>query len=595
MRKAHILKKIKGTEKKNNWIFWDTETKAYKKTNDTEYHKLHLGVAQFYRLDRKETPMDELVFYEPEEFVDFLDSKTRKNSITSVMAMNLAFDFTACNLSELMKAKGYTLKQFMVESKVCILKYRKDSKSVLFLDLFNYVKASVASLGKLLDLPKLDVDFESASDEYLTIYCRRDVEIIAKFMIMYMKFVEHHDLGCLGPTTPSQAFNAFRHRFMKSEIFIHTIDKCSQLERDSYFGGRTECHHIGRYKGMVYYVDVNSMYPFVMREHKYPTKMMLYDNAELSIESLSDYLETQSVIAEVELITDEPAYPTRYNEKLVFPTGKLTAVLCTESLKYALEHDHLIKVNKYAIYKQRDLFSDYINFFYDLRLKYKSENNSIFEQLTKLFLNSLYGKFGQRVRQIIYKNTIDDPKCEVIEVYSREGVKLYDEVTFGGDVFHHFTKQEEGYNSFVAVASHVTDYARMLLFRMMKQAGTENVLYNDTDSLFLTETGYRNVNDLLDNSKLGFLKLESTYKQMYIHGLKDYATCDYVKHKGVRANAKQLSRDHFEQLQFPSFKGLIRAGIHDELPIKTIRKTLKREYDKGHVTPSGMVVPHCFG
>jgi len=594
MRKAHILKKIKGTESKNNWIWFDTETKAYKKDTNVEYHKLHLGIAHFYRLDRKKEPISECLFRDTATFADFIDQKTRKNTVTNVMSLNLAFDFTACNLSQELKKRGYTLKQLMVESKVCILKYRKDKQSILFLDLFNYVKASVKQLGDLLDLPKLDVDFTESTDEELITYCRRDVEIISKFMIRYIDFVKEHDLGCLGPTTPSQAFNAFRHKFMTEKIYIHNIDKCCDLERASYFGGRTECHFIGKYTGEVRYVDVNSMYPYVMRDHKFPVKMEVYDDSGLPLETLVDYLANQAVIAEVELDTDEPAYPVRYNGKLVFPTGRFRSTICSASLKYALKHNHLIRVKKYAIYKQRNIFREYVDFYYNLRLKYKADNNGVFEQLSKLFLTSLYGKFGQRVREIIYQKSIDDPRTNVIEVYSEDGKKLYDQVTFGGDIFHHFQKQNEGFNSFVAVASHVTDYARMLLYSMMQQAGPENVLYNDTDSMFLTAKGYKRVKSLLDNKKLGYLALEDTYTFLHIHGLKDYESINCICRKGVRKNAKQVAVSTFEQLQFPSFKGLIRAGLHDEIPIKTIRKTLKREYNKGIVTKSGRVKPFVF-
>lgn len=590
-RKAHQLKKIKGTEKKNNWLYFDTETKSIKKTIKLDRQALYLGVAQHYRYDKAKHLQSECIFKTSKEIADYIISCTRRNSILNCMSMNLAFDFTICELAEHLKADGWKLKTMMIESKVVILKYRKDKTSIVFVDLFNYVKASIKQIGELINLPKLDADFATINDEDLLTYCRRDVEIIAVMMKHYMDFIIENDLGCLGMTTPAQAFNAYRHRFMKTDIFIHDFDKVSELERASYFGGRTECFYIGKLKEETEALDINSMYPDVMRKYKYPTKLIYNCMHSAKLEDVIKYVKNHIVIAECLVDTDEPVYCIKRDDRTIFPVGKFRVNLAQASLEYAIENNHIKAVYKYSVYEAEYIFKEYIDFFYDLRLKHKADGNQVFDQMTKLFLNSLYGKFGQRTKEmeedgLWFKNTTG-----IIEVYGTNGVKIADRVTLAGESFLIYTKQEESFNAFVAIASCVTDYARIDLWRLMKQAGRKNVYYCDTDSLFLNRKGVSNLKAHIDPKILGKLKLEHTFKWLKINGLKDYDSDCKTTLKGIKKNAEKLSDSKYRQLQFPTFRGVIRSGMSGYIDIKTIEKTLTRTYTKGHVLASGRVEP----
>lgn len=590
-RKAHMLKPIKGTELKNNWVFFDTETRAYKKEDNTDYHKYYLGVAQYFRLDKKRDCIDEFVSYDPDSLCDWIVSKSRANTILMVCAHNMSFDFTACAFGEYLKDNGWTLKQLMIESKVVIIKYRKNKQSILFIDLFNYIKTSVAKMGELLGFPKLDIDFDNCTDEELTIYCRRDVEIIAKVMIQYISFVKSNDLGCLGMTTPSQAFNAYRHRFMTHGIFIHDNEESSKLERSSYFGGRTECYRLGHIKDKIYYIDVNSMYPYVMSEKYYPVKLYRYYKTGCTVNKLKEHLKTYCIVARCLIETNEPAYPYIHNKKTVFPIGKFEVSLCSEALRYAILKGHIKEVYEFSLFRKEQIFTAYIDYFYNTRLQFKADGNDPYQTLAKLMMNSLYGKFGQRVRDITKETTIDDKQTQIVQVFDEDGTKLYDRLIFIGDVFHIQTKQQESFNAFVAIASHVTDYARHYLYQLQLIAGRDNVYYCDTDSLMTNEEGYTKLDSFLDDKELGMLKLEEVFNGIIIKGLKDYETPTKKRIKGVKKDAKQLSENKYQQLQFPTLKGLIRSGITDQIPIKTIQKELKRQYDKGIVLPTGQVKP----
>jgi hypothetical protein len=308
-------------------------------------------------------------------------------------------------------------------------------------------------------------------------------------------------------------------------------------------------------------------------------------------EDVIKYTKNHIVIVECIVDTDEPVYCIKQDERTIFPIGKFKANLAQASLLYAIENKHIIKVMKYSVYEADYIFKDYIDFFYNLRLKHKAENNDVLQEMDKLFLNSLYGKFGQRTKEmevdgLWFKNTTG-----IIEVYGTNGVKIADRVTLAGESFLIYTKQEESFNAFVAIASCVTDYARIDLWKLIKKAGRENVDYCDTDSLFLNKKGVDRLQDDIDSKILGKLKLENTFKWLKINGLKDYDSDCKTTLKGIKKNAEKISNKTYRQLQFPTFRGVIRSGMSGYIDIKTVQKTLTRLYTKGHVLPSGRVKP----
>jgi len=64
---------------------------------------------------------------------------------------------------------------------------------------------------------------------------------------------------------------------MKEKIYIHDQVTTSEFEREAYFGGRVECFRLGNFTDEFFYnIDVNSMFPSVMKENLYPVKLKNY-------------------------------------------------------------------------------------------------------------------------------------------------------------------------------------------------------------------------------------------------------------------------------------------------------------------------------
>ena len=591
MRRPHYLPHNKGNQIPSECIWFDTETVPEINTRKEEIHHLDFGYAVYRRRrnDLHWCAPEWIRFTSIDEFWDWVISKTRKKTRLHLFSHNGGFDLPVVNAFEQLPGRGYQLKSAVVDAPPMICTWKGSDRSIRFIDTLNIWRVSLKKLGDSIGLPKLSMPKPEASRDDWNSYGKRDVEIICEATINWFKFLRENDLGGFSPTLASQAFNAYRHRFMKRSIFIDDKTQSLELARESYLGGRTECFRLGSFTGEYYYLDINSMYPYVMKDRKYPRQLIaLYKH--FTIKDIESCIDENSLVAEVWLDTKLPIYPILFDGKLIFPIGKFRAVLTTPELRYALEHNHIKKIGKIAVYEQSELFSQFVTWTHDQRCQAKDANNDIASYFLKIFMNSLYGKFGQRGR--VYE--------EIEQTYDMD-VKAWTDITYPEGIVTHFRQfggiiqafkdEGESTHSFPAIAAHVTAEARMELWELMNEAGRKNVFYCDTDSILVNAEGYQKVAHRIQGDALGALKVEEKITTFTLYGAKDYKINGRQKTKGIRKDAEWIDEDKVNQLRFIGFKGLLQRGSIDAPVIHKHIKKLSRIYTKGIVDQSGFITP----
>jgi len=594
VRKPHYLTHNKANQIPSNCLWFDTETRATLDDEGNEHHHLDFGYAAFRR--RKQglhwCKPDWLRFTTIKQFWDFAESYCRDNVRLTLFAHNGQFDLPVLHAFTELPRRGWTLKSAIVDAPPMIITWKRGRETIKFIDTLNIWRMSLAKIGESIGLAKLTMpDLDAAKDDWNK-YGKRDTEIIMQACISWFDFIRKHDLGGFSPTLASQAFNAYRHRFMHENIFIDNKPEALELTRGAFFGGRTECFKIGTYTGDFYHLDINSMYPFVMAEHQYPVSLVgLYSRG--TTRQLAKWLKQYAIVADVSLETDQPVYSMVHNGKLIFPVGRLRLKLSSPELRYALAHKHIKKIHLLAVYKQADLFSDFVTWGYRERQAARADNNLIAVWYIKIFLNSLFGKWGQRGRHYENYGSTDSEEIKVWTQINADTQEIKHFRQFGG-IIQHWQDEGEAFNSFPAIAAHITAYARMALWGLMTQAGLKNVYYVDTDCVLVNKTGYNKLKGQIDASRLGDLKLEGHYSRIELHGAKDYVFDQVRRVKGVRHNAKWINDNTVEQVKFTGFRGLLRQGSLDAPIVSMQRKVLRRVYDKGIVLKSGKVKPLRF-
>merc|ERR1711991_966355 len=236
-----------------------------------------------------------------------------------------------------------------------------------------------------------------------------------------------------------------------------------------------------------------------------------------------------------------PYFPTNTKYGLLYPKKIPRSGRWGYEIKYAIARKDIKEVKFFGkhMYSARKIFSSFINYFYQKRLKKKQEKRTDLAQFYKLIMNSLYGKFSQSQYPKItfcetgnlrfFLNSINMEKYR----YSREGKYFFNQKyktsmdrfqdegncdiknirNIGDDIWRiEYQADNESINflgTFVRFASFTTMMSRISLMKGVHNVGEENVFYMDTDSIFTD----RNLSQsMIDQERLGAWKKEGEFK-----------------------------------------------------------------------------------
>ncbi len=592
--KQRALKPVNSRFIPENWLFLDTETKAGPGLS-SDIQTFHLGwTCLWIRGKGIEKDTYSWKYFTYNILLNkYISNLSKEYPDLLIVGHNIFFDLQASGFYVYFTQCGWRLKFYYDKGLTYILKCHREKHKLTVISTTNWFDQSLDRLGQTLGLPKGQVDFKTVKDKELKEYCKRDVEILVKAVQEYISFIRKYDLGKFSLTKASQAFTAFRHRFMSHKIYVHNNPDVQDLERKAYMGGRVECFFIGQVpEGPFVSMDINSMYPTVMKGEKYPFKLIgYYENP--SIEKVSGCLQGFAVIAEVEVNTLEPVFAVKQHDKTIFPIGNFTCFVCSEGLRYGIKKGYIVKINRASIYLKADLFSEYVDYFKILRDNFKKQGNDIFLLLSKYMHNSLYGKFAQLkiITNITHANTEG--------LYIRE--EALNMVTGRTVIITKFMNscliqhsEGEGDNSNVAISAHITENARFKLWDLINDVGIEHVLYCDTDSVKLRKSHLNTLTWDIDENRMGALKCEDESDSLYIGGSKNYRTEKSRKIKGIPTSAKEIEPGVFQYTSFKRQVSHLRSSQDEGAIVEVVTRSLSAEYQKGQVLPSGKVIPLDF-
>ena len=614
MRRAHYIKDNTASDYPQQAIWFDTETMlrgsqgkllslAESKLLEEQHkndplflpkysHELSFGYACYMRKHRdgKWSDEDWIRFTTRDTFWEWVDSKARRKAKLYLFCHNTSFDLPVLDVFHDLARYGWILRSAIIDAPPTILRFTNNTKSIVILDTLNFFRMPLKYLGEEIGLPKIDMpDNNSLGDEWDT-YAKRDVEIIRAACINWWSYLQAEDMGSFAPTLAGQSMRLYRHKYMQHKIFIDDNDKAIKLTREGYYGGRVECFHIGRYKGKFRALDVNSMYPRVMEDNEYPCKLCAHTR-HASVNDIRIWLKRFCVTARVLLSTSRQFAPIRQSGKLIFPIGTFQAILSTPELEYALLHATILEVYEVAVYDKANLFKPMVIDMTDKKREAAKSGDRVREFIYKKLINSFYGKWGQSGGKWVEEYTHTDLTCKTWTEIDADTGKITQHRQLGGLV-QRKDEQTESRDSFPAIAAHVTANARMVLWSIIETAGLNHTYYCDTDCVLVDEIGYDALESQVDEYRLGALKLVGEYDDIEQWGAKDYRWNSKEKHKGVRKQAVWIDGHTVRQEQWSGLRGLIQSGETDKPITKTVIKHLKRIYDKGQVTDSGLVLPH---
>lgn len=391
---------------------------------------------------------------------------------------------------------------------------KKHINKVTIYDSLKILNFSVDKIAKAFDLPirKLELDYtkyrevgHELTPEEID-YIRNDVEIMARALdFMFKERLTKMTIGSDALSYYKEMNKNFNKYF---PILPYEIDMDI---RKSYKGGFTYLNDCYKEKetGRGLVLDVNSLYPSVMTGEYLPFGEPIFFTGKYEEDVLYKlYIQTLTCSFELK----EGKIPTIQiknnlafvpNEYVKSSDGDLvTLTLTNVDLKLFFENYNVENITYHSGWKfkaLKGLFTSYITYWTEKKINAKKEGNNVLYLISKLMLNSLYGKFGLNPNvgsKYPYLNE------DGVVKYGNYPIEIRDSI-------------------YIPVASFITSYARNKTIRTsqaikdytIKNYGKDYYIYSDTDSIHLLEMSKEELSSFveIDDYKLGAWKMESTF------------------------------------------------------------------------------------
>lgn len=299
-------------------------------------------------------------------------------------------------------------------------------------------------------------------------------------------------------TRSGQAFALYNQHYLKERI-TPLRKNVEEFCRKAYQGGRTEIFKpmfLGNKKNRIACVDVNSLYPSVMRNYSYPIRFNGFSSS-LNLDVLSIWEVTVNV-PQMRI----PPLGVVHEGKYIFACGTFSGHWTNIELKMAMQFGvKIVSVKMGALFNSGGkIFKEYIDEMYALRKA--SPKNSADNIIYKDMMNHLYGRFA-----------LDKDKEKIVIDGGQVGVRPYLDIPLTGKnacVKLALEKTELKSFTFAPIAIFVTSYARCENYMRYLHPYQNDVYYTDTDSFFLPE---KIVKKMPIDDELGGLKIEYTREQ----------------------------------------------------------------------------------
>lgn len=595
------------------YIIFDTETNVVDDSAEWVEADLRfrLGVAKVYDPVTLGSPLP--VYYDFDRVPQFhavIYGLTYSKEPVWIFAHNAGFDLRIVGLFAEICEDRYTLFNPLakrgkgkVEMPLCVLSnppliikaYRPDGQQLMFCDTYQWINLPLRAIGDNLGMAKGQMPPEDAPLTEWYDYCRRDVDVLDLAMRNIWEWLKRNGIPQFHPTRAGQSRLIYRTKYEKKRITYAESDEQVVLDRLGYYGGRTDLWFVGRKQGPIYQLDVNSLYPHVMRDQWYPCAILSQD-LDLGFEGGPGKHDLKGVTAEVLLNSPDAAYPVKCRDGTIYCKGKVRTILCGPELVRAHERGHIQRFGRWTSYKMSRLFKEFVDDYWAMRCEAKAAGDKTSDLVVKLLMNSLYGKFGQRTGDWVYHDR-GAGKHEFGErLVLRDGdtAEVMARI-IAGHVFYR-TREDEARGSFIPIAAYVTSYARCLMDQLRAIAGLDHVFYQATDSLYVDQTGFDRLKKAgrIDNSKLGGLKLEDTYDQVVFRNIHNMDKGSKRVRGSVKAKAREIATDKFVVVNWENFSTALIRGNIGHVRLTKMIKQLNPRYKRQIVHPDGTTSPFAI-
>lgn len=409
-------------------------------------------------------------------------------------------------------------------------------------DSFKKIPLSVEKMGKAFgfDIQKGSIDYNAIRPvgheltEEEKAYITNDVEIVARALSVFI------EQGFTRMTLSADALKSFKQSMSgqvgeKADQIYRKYFPIIDTEKDewirlAYKGGLVQIKkgEEEKIQGKGMTLDVNSLYPSVMKYAWLPYGAPIEYNGFYYDEVNARYHQShplfiQEFYCSFKLKANRPAIAQQkaffkdieYMEEGFMQHMHMTSI-DLELFFECYDVTDFVPLRGMAFRCHRGFFDNYIDGWMAVKEEATKTGNKAMRQISKLFLNSLFGKFSTDTKSFVNVPYLDE-KTGIVKYKTVEGQQ----------------KQVQ----YTAMSAFITSYARQTLVHAMIQEW-DRLVYVDTDSIHLK--GWERPNLYIDDVELGAWKIEGYWTSGKFIKNKAYLECYVQKVTGMDEETGEL-------------------------------------------------------
>ena len=387
--------------------------------------------------------------------------------------------------------------------------------------------------------------------KYCNIDCISLYQVIFKFNEMifdlFRKNIHHY------PTLPSLAFAIYRSNFMKENSIPQLSGQIAKDIRQGYTGGAVDMYIPKSKAGVkIKCYDVNSLYPSQMESQLMPVGIpTLFKGNIRLIDPKAFGFFYCNIIA-----PDKLKHPilqthvmTNNGIRTIAPLGQWSDKLFSSEMDNAIKYGYKFEILWGYTFKSENVFKNYVDFLYNLRLIYPKSDPMNF--IAKILLNSLYGRFGMddnfTEANVIHKDYIADFESKFLDnILSIENLGEYKLVICKLNEIN----EEATHNVSIGIAAAITAYARIHMSQFKNNPNLK-LYYTDTDSIYIDKPlpDHLVSNTILGKMKLKYILNDAIFLAPKVYYLETIDDQVIYKVKDLKHEV-ELTKTDFENLLF---------------------------------------------
>lgn len=399
-----------------------------------------------------------------------------------------------------------------------------------------------------------------------------------------------------GVTAGACAKRLWRDTYKGQKPQAHQVVPIRKLERAGFRAGEVRPFRVGWIDERVHLLDVNSLYPSIMADKLLPCQLIEWCEQPRWHGRMTPEHAGCS-IAEVVIDTDKIDYPIRLGKKLAFAMGTYRTVLCGPELREAVELGAVRRIGRYGTYAMGNLFDRYVNTLYRARLDARANADADADQAAKMLLNSLFGKFGQRLAPLqVAPNKFARDTFGSVVICDRARSKSWREYYVGGQVLREGEAKELPL-AIPAISAFVTAWGRWIMRGLREVAGVANVYYQGVDSLLVNDAGLAALTSAgtVHETELGKLRLKESAASVEIIGANAYEINGRRVIQGLNQSLNETTPGVWDVAQLPRLSTIVQRGDAQTVDVRKVPFRLPNYVHTGRVWQDGWLMPVEIG